>query len=92
MAKFIPKVVIRDDRPNLTTKKALISPQTAPARSAADAANIKLLLLCSRIQAKTKPVKVMMEGKERSISPATTQNTKLNPTIINSGKDRKIAE
>jgi hypothetical protein len=52
----------------------------------------KFRCVCSRVQAKAKPVKEMVDGKDRSISPAAVINTKLNPTIVNSGRDRKIAE
>lgn len=52
----------------------------------------KLKFVCCKVQEKANPASGMTEGKERSISPEVTENTKLKPKIINSGKDKKIAE
>ena len=55
------------------------------------AAKAKLKLVCCKVQANARPDSGIIDGKDRSISPAAVTKTRLNPMIAKSGKDRKIA-
>ena len=70
--KLVPKVVIKEDRPSLVTSIPLIKPQDIPTETAKNADSARLKLLCYIVQAKVNPDRGIIDGKERSISPAAT--------------------
>jgi len=91
-AKFIPKVVINEERPSFVIRKPFNKPQDIPTTTEKIAARIKFKLVCCKVQAKANPDNGMIDGKAKSISPAAVTKTRLIPIIANSGNDKKTAE
>ena len=91
-AKFIPKVVIKEERPSFVIRKPFNKPQDIPTTTEKNAARMKFKLVCCKVQANANPDNGMIDGKARSISPAAVTKTRLNPIIAKSGKDKKTAE
>ena len=91
-AKFIPKVVIKEERPSFVTRKPFNKPQDIPTTTEKIVARRKFKLVCCKVQAKANPDNGMIDGKARSISPAAVTKTRLNPIIAKSGRDKKTAE
>jgi len=73
--KLTPKVVMRDENPSFVTRNPLRSPQAIPVSKEARNAAKKLKFVAGRVIAKASPDKGTIDGKERSISPATVTKT-----------------
>ena len=86
----VPSVAMNDGMPILATSTPLMKPTRTPEASAATTAIQPRSYSLNRT-AKTKPEKAMIEGKERSISPAPMTKVRPVASRISGGRvDRNV--
>jgi hypothetical protein len=80
-----------EDKPNFVTRNPFIYPQRIPVITAARKPAKKFNDVRSKVQENMNPERAITDGNDKSISPAAVIKTKLKPTIVKSGSDKKIA-